>query len=249
MTRMIRRGACFFVSLLLAANLFEARPAAAAQYRKRVLSPRSDIIAKQRWRHPQESEIWLATTRNPFKKRLLHKFGRSADVLFAKQEDYLVVTDNIGSDLTDVIVYKRKYGLDYECVEGADVEKKVRTFVFKEMGLPADLEVWHSHAAAVTWLSDSWILLVQFTADWTGGYVKQWFCLFDVERLEVSTRLDTLSRQKMELHLRAAEEDSLARVTQENLPTAQTPGKDENVQPASPPSLNTAGFKMLREPP
>lgn len=182
----------FAVLALGLALCLGAVPCPAARYQTDELSPSGSLRVKQRWRHPKESEIWIFTTHKPRQKFLLQRFGRNVEILFSPDERLLAVTDNYGSDASEVILYRRESGARYTRLEDTGVEKKTRELFLRETGRPADLDILHGYVRAVAWSEDASALLLLYTADWVGAGAR-WFCMFDLARLEVSARLERLN--------------------------------------------------------
>ena len=88
-------------------------------------SPRGDIIVEHYENYKADDyhfrEIWLVSKDDPKQGFLLYSHGRSAEVIFSPDENWLIINDYLGSNASDVLLFQKRNTLKYTEVKKADV--------------------------------------------------------------------------------------------------------------------------------
>jgi hypothetical protein len=152
-------------------------------------------------------EVWLVSKDNPKDRYLLFTHGRSVEVIFAPNEELLVINDYLGSNASDIRLYRKTEGIKFAEIENAMVHKKAWGLLIKDYPVLTKLDFGHSYIKADMWSgnSDSILLSLWGHADtaYKGKYyslVESWHCIFDLKTLSVSLDLRTMNRDLVSPH-------------------------------------------------
>jgi hypothetical protein len=146
-------------------------------------------------------EIWLVSKNNPKNRVLLYSHGRSADILFSPDEKWLVINNYLGSDASNILLYKKDQGeLHYTEINNADISHKAWTFYAKEYKLTKPLDFGHHYAETVLWSADSSAFIVSIWGH-ADGFINgkldsldRWLCIFDINTQEMSSNLGLMNK-------------------------------------------------------
>ncbi len=154
-------------------------------------SPLQTFYIEQRTLSPNEvMQVWLVSARNPKKRQLLYTHSRSVKVLVSENEHWLVINDYAGSDIANVLLFRRQHGLEYKQVE--DLTDRAWEFLATRAGrkdtkrLPLD----HTYAEVLRWTDSHTLLLCLWGHLDRRNHVEDWLCLYDVSSKTFSTDLD-----------------------------------------------------------
>src|SRR6202000_3150427 len=124
-------------------------------------------------------QIWLVSTADPGKRRLLFTHQRDATVLFSNDESWLVINNHNLSNESRLLLYRRKGPLEYE--QAADLTDSAWAFFDKQNGLKAPNGFDHSYVEALRWADDSpppLLLCLEGHSD-SRNNTSEWYCLYD----------------------------------------------------------------------
>jgi hypothetical protein len=77
-------------------GLFAAEPSTGMKLQQTELSPQGDIVVEHYFNGENyQREIWLAPVRRPSDRVLLYAHGRSADVLFSPNQQWLMISRGV----------------------------------------------------------------------------------------------------------------------------------------------------------
>jgi hypothetical protein len=181
-------------------------------------SPLGDIIVEHYYNLEAQDvmatrQIWLVSKSNPKIRYLLYKHGRSADVLFSPDQNWLVINDFLGSNVSTVLLYKKKDELQYAEVKDAAIDGKAISLFARDNKLREPLRFAHSYVKVVRWADDSkaFLLILEGSLENTPKdnllFFDPWMCVFDLTNFEVSLDLRLMNRDifKDKLHQRSPE--------------------------------------------
>ncbi len=167
------------------------------------MSPLGDIIVEHYYNYEAEDimanrQVWLVKRNNPDGRHLLYKHGRSADVLFSPNEVWLVINDFLGSNVSDVRVFKREGDLQYAEVNTAKLYENASSLFTKERGLNRPLRFGHAYWEVIRWASDSSSFLLGLDGSLENIvtndliFFKPWKCVVHMPSLDVSSFVDSI---------------------------------------------------------
>jgi hypothetical protein len=160
-------------------------------------SPGGDIVIEHHVDHSQESarEIWLVAKHRPTDRFLLYRHRRYAEVLFAPNEQWLIINDYMGADVAEPLLFQRGEGVRYTEVKQARISEKVWRFFAKEHRLAKPPEYHHSYAVADRWASDSKAVQVSIWGHSdSDNNLAAWLCVFAIDTLRPSLNLGLMNR-------------------------------------------------------
>jgi hypothetical protein len=184
-----------FLSAILAAHGFGAEPSKGKQLLRSETSPSGRMIVEYYALGQEANEIWLRPQRSTSAAAPLYKYRRDASVLFAPNESWLALTDYIGSNVSDVVLFKRTSDGRYLQASRADVSEKVIRLLRKEYPATKKLSMGTFHIQGIRWSANSKFLLltVSALAD-SGERLDSWLCLYDVEKLQATSDLSSINQ-------------------------------------------------------
>jgi hypothetical protein len=167
-------------------------------------SPLGDIIVKHHENDTRDDEhsreIWLVSKAEPKNRFLLFSHGRSAEVLFSPNEQLLVINDYLGSNASDVRLFKRTKGLMFVEVRNAKIFDKARALLLSKYPIIRKLDFGHSYIKAEMWSAHSDAILLSLFGHADTVYDKKyyslepWLCVFDVSTMKVSVDLELMNK-------------------------------------------------------
>ncbi len=163
-------------------------------------SPSGNLIAEHYFTSSDEPrQIFLMETTGHSKPIFLVSYRRNAKVLFSPNERWLVLNDNLGSNISQVRLFKRDQGLHYQEVADAPLHAVVWTLF--ERRVPAGrVDYVHTYTDVICWGPASDSLLIEIRAD--GILLKDklfeqfgpWRCVYYIDRSEADDDPLTLSK-------------------------------------------------------
>lgn len=197
-------GVIFSIFLTLVSG-FAIEPSSDMKIQKEVNSPQADIIIEHYTSDTEgpdgiRHQIWLSPYNHRGDRVLLFAHGRSADVIFSPNEEWLTINDYPTSDFAFVYLFKRikKFDLQYSEVKGANVSEKVFKFFAKQNGLSKVPEMHHQYVNVLQWASDSQSFLVLVRGYGDSGdyihYIDNGICLFSVDTFQPSFDFKKMNR-------------------------------------------------------
>ena len=136
--------------------------------------------------------VYLFDPEMPEKREVLCSYVRNAQLLFSPDEQWIAMSDNYGSDGTEIRLFRREGGLKFK-------EKKIDTWnapwrlLRRTQRVPYPKTFDHIYAVAREWSNDSNALLISLTGHGDRDhYVDSWFCV-----VNLSTHAATLDLEQM----------------------------------------------------
>jgi hypothetical protein len=168
------------------------------------LSPKRDLLVESyrsdaRSMSPVPQQIWLVSTADPAKRRLLFSHERSASVLFSDDEEWLVINNRSGSSESSVLLFARKGKLEYE--HTADLTDAAWAFFDRQNGLQRPNMLDHLYVEALRWATAKppTLLLCLSGHGNSGNYTDEWYCLCNVETKTFSLNFRGHNRKNTKL--------------------------------------------------
>jgi len=165
-------------------------------------SPSKKIVVNYYRSVKQEgNQIWLSTGENKQKKQiLLYEFNRDAEVIFSPDEEWLIINDHTGSNIFEVLLFKKHKGIHYREVKEAVVTGKAWTLFATSNALPKKINLFHSYIEGVRWSADSKaFLLVLWGHTDENHYLDDWFCVYDLNKFQPSMNLELMNRNTVHI--------------------------------------------------
>jgi hypothetical protein len=170
---------CFF----LPARLFAAEPSPGMELVRQELSPRKDIHVEHYVNaKTYDREVWLAPVSKEADRVLLYKHGRSVDILFSPDEQWLIVNDFLGSNQAEPILFKHRRSVEYTGVDNS-IGEKVWQLVGKDYPIVLSQDFGHQYVEALRWSNDSKAFLLAAYGhldDTDRQSLDPWLCVFKV---------------------------------------------------------------------
>ncbi|WP_306599791.1 hypothetical protein [Geothrix sp. 21YS21S-2] len=136
--------------------------------------------------------VYLFDPEKPEKREVLCSYVRNAQLLFSPDEQWIAMSDNYGSDGTEIRLFHREGGLKFK-------ERKVDTWnapwrlLRRTQRVPYPKGLSHIYAVPREWSNDSNALLISLTGhEDMDHYVDSWFCV-----LNLKTQVATLDLEQM----------------------------------------------------
>jgi len=140
-------------------------------------------------------QIWLVSTLDPSKRRLLFTHWRDASLLFSDDEKWLVINDRQASNESHLQLFYRKSELEYEKV--TDLSEAAWHFFDEKQRHNWKDGFDHHYVEALRW-SDSTpptlLLMLRGHVD-SRNHTSDWYCLYDVEAKSFSTDFEAHNRK------------------------------------------------------
>ena len=149
-------------------------------------SPNGDIqVVFVRNDSLEQQEILLTETKNPKNKYMLYTFNRHVTVNFSPDEQWIAVNDFVGSNISNIELFKRTGVLHYRNID-ANVDGKAWSLYSSITGSEGIPTYFHRYSEFVKWTENSSSFQLKIWAyDESVHNVNDWFCNFDVNTLEV----------------------------------------------------------------
>ena len=164
-------------------------------------SPSGAILADHFWLEngPQRligrRQIWLRYANGRGQPRLLFEHERIAEVLFSPDERWIAINDAPLSDLADVRLFRRVGDLKYQEIEKSQPGGKCWALLDRASRPAISGKLDHRYVNAIRWSPDSRALLLKVQGHGSGDIsVRDWLCVFDVDREQASTELRLMNR-------------------------------------------------------
>ncbi|HEY5894645.1 MAG TPA: hypothetical protein VIT91_15595 [Chthoniobacterales bacterium] len=144
-------------------------------------SPHTDILVQHYFERGGTDQIWLVSTADPSKRRLLFTHQRHAEVVFSPDQKWLVINNHCLSNKSRLLLYHQKAPLDYEQV--ADLTDAAWQFFDEQHGRTKPTNFDHSYIEALRWADDeppTLLLYLDGHGD-SRNHTSDWYCLYDVQ--------------------------------------------------------------------
>ena len=148
-------------------------------------------------------EIWLyplkASARKPI---LLCGFVRDADVLFSPDENWIAVNDWIGSNVSEIILFKKV--TDFRYVRMKDIDPGTTAWILLEKeasikGTPSSLT--HAYSEVKKWAGSSTSFILALNGRTDENYeITDWFCTFDLQTMKACLTPKQREKNKGAVH-------------------------------------------------
>ena len=162
-------------------------------------SPQRDILVEHYFEREGTDQIWLVSSYDPAKRRLLFTQWRHAEVVFSSDERWLVINDHYASNLSRLLLFRQRAPLDYEQV--ADLTDAAWDYFARRNGLKGPIGFDHAYVDAVRWAGDdppTLLLSLKGHSD-SRNNTDEWYCLCDVQSKTFSTDFDAHNKKKTKL--------------------------------------------------
>ena len=137
----------------------------------------------------QEREIWLRFTESSEQPTLLTTYMRNAEVIFSQNCSMIALNDNLGSNVSEVRLFRRATGLTYK-VLSVDVAAQAWEALARMRNRGKPLRLGHDYVNAIGWSADSSALLLRLWGHTDlQNHVDDWYCVYDVGSGHISTDL------------------------------------------------------------
>jgi hypothetical protein len=162
-------------------------------------SPTRAFLVEHYFERGGTDQIWLVSTADPAKRRLLFTHERHAEIIFSPDEKYLVINNQCLSNEARVLLYRQKAGLEYELA--ADLTDAAWQFFAHENGLKDPPGFDHSYVSALQWLGEkSPTILLSLDGHIDGrNHTSDWICLYEVATGKFDTDLKKMNTQNTSL--------------------------------------------------
>lgn len=143
-------------------------------------------------------QVWLRSNAAG-QPTLLTTYERDASLVFSPDCGMIALNDNLGSDTSEVRLFRRVDKLEYSPVPFADVTGKAWAALRRALGAEQPLEqLAHMYVNAIVWSSDSRALLLHAWGHTdVDNRVDDWFCVYDLKSGQISLDLETMNRNSV----------------------------------------------------
>ncbi len=162
-------------------------------------SPKNDVLIEHCFERDGAAQVWLVSTSDPAKRRLLFSHHRHAEVLFSPDENWLVINDHYASNESRLFLYRQRAPLDYERV--ADLTDAAWQFFDQRNDRKTGNGFDHSYVDAIRWGDDdppTLLLYLRGHSD-SRNNTRDWYCLYDIRTKTFSTDLDAHNQKNTKL--------------------------------------------------
>ncbi len=144
--------------------------------------------------------IWLIPEADETRRRLLYKFQRNAQVLFAPDEKWLLISDHPTSSGGGAQLYRRTHDDTFYEVpgdlqrSGAHIDDLAWRFYLREVGLPPNASRDHVRIDGADWQPDSSAFTLRFNSFGPGGadtVPVPWLCRYELATQRFQAITDT----------------------------------------------------------
>ena len=172
-----------------------AEPSKGKQLLRSETSPLGTLIVEYYSVGAERNEIWLRPQGAQLSAVRLYRYKRDAGVLFAPNENWLALNDYVGSNVSEVLLFKRNKDGKYLAMSQANVFDNVMQLLRKENGPAKKLSFGTLHMEGIRWAANSNFLLIGVSAlaD-SGERIDSWLCLYDVHRFAATSDLSLMNR-------------------------------------------------------
>lgn len=141
-----------------------------------------------------QREIWLRLLDSSEKPSLLAKYGRNAEVVFSQDCSMIALNDNLGSNISEVRLFRRSGGLTYKSVPD-DIAAKAWNAIARIYNSGKPLRLRHDYINAIGWSSDSRAVLLRVWGHTDlENHVDEWYCVYEVSTGRISSDLSVMNR-------------------------------------------------------
>jgi len=195
------KALAFCICWLTAVRVLAVGPASGFEKLKSIDSPEGHVTADFYFRDADtKRQIWLRYSTSDNEPELLYEYERDADLLFSPDERWIVVNDRLGSNVSEVRLFKQIRGLKYAEEEQAHVTEKAWRFLATHYGLPKVPEMFHRYSQVIRWAPDSRAFMVVLCGhEDIDQRVDPWTCVFDLRSFEPSLDLSLMNRDAVRI--------------------------------------------------
>lgn len=156
-------------------------------------------------------QVWLANSKNREDRVLLFEHSRHVEVVFNKDESYLVINNFSGSSETIIQIFRRVQGLHYEEIKKPDPNVLLWRYFMRlnapEAVMDKEREITcggvpfdHRYIECLQWLDRYDVFLVELSGHLNhNNHAVSWVCLFDVETMKPTLDLNILNKAEIVL--------------------------------------------------
>lgn len=183
-----------FVSLFLQ-NAICAQPGP-PRYREQEISPGGDMVIEYRYDYAKEHhEVWLKSIEDTLSPVFLYEFSRDAKVMVSPDEQWLIINNHMGSDISEVILFRKTTDLKFTELKTRNISRKSWQFFCRKNKI-TNLTFHHQYVECMMWSSDSRYLLLKLSGyENDSNYADSWLCIYDIEKDSFSTDLSQMNRE------------------------------------------------------
>lgn len=157
-------------------------------------SPLQTFYMEEHLLYPkEEKQVWLVSSKLPTNQKLLYTYSRSVQVLVSDDEHWLAINDFSGSSESEVLLFQKQNGLNYQQVE--DITDQAWRFLAGQSGHKEALDWDHTYVEVLRWTDSHTILLCLYGHLDEHHHVEDWLCFYDVNNKTFSTDLDKHNKQ------------------------------------------------------
>lgn len=154
-------------------------------------SPSRDFYIETNILEPGDiRQIWLVSAANPKDRELLCTPKGPSEVLVSEDDKWLAVNDGAGSNVSMVILYKQRKGVQYK--EQSLLSNNAWKFFKEHNKGNKSIAINHTYAKGLTWTDDHTLLLELQGKGYDGTNSTEigvWLCLYDANTKTFSTDL------------------------------------------------------------
>lgn len=147
-------------------------------------------------------QVWLSkeTDGSSQPSFLLYEFGRSANVFFSPDENWIVVNDFLASNIAEIHLFKRGEGLTYQEIKEPGVTGQVWDFLTKQNGHNMSALLGHAYIEYIQWSADSTAFIVKLWGHEDGQtYLDDWYCIYDVTKFAPTLDMGAMNRKSVHI--------------------------------------------------
>ena len=187
--------------LLLAIPALADGPGVGFQITKSIQSPEHHTVADFYFKDGDtKRQIWLRPATSQTAVDLLCEYERDADLSFSPDEGWIGVNDSLGSDVSEVRLFRRVAGTKYDEDKRAAVTEKTWRFLAKHYGLTRVPELDHMYSELVRWAANSKAFMVALDGHTDlAQHIDSWVCIYDLTTFQPSLDLSLMNRATVHL--------------------------------------------------
>ncbi|MGE5363342.1 MAG: hypothetical protein ACM3SM_04365 [Bacteroidota bacterium] len=170
------------------------------RYREQEISPSGDMVIEYRYDYAKEHhEVWLKSIEDTLSPVFLYEFSRDAKVMVSPDEQWLIINNHMGSDISEVILFRKTTALKFTELKTRNISGKSWQFFCRKNKI-TELTFHHQYAECLMWSSDSRYLLLKLSGYENGSnYADSWLCIYDIEKDAFSTDLSQMNRKAVKV--------------------------------------------------
>lgn len=165
------------------------------KYIREEYSPLGSFSIEYKYDYVKENhQIWLKSYSDTLGRVLLYSFKRDAAAVVSPDENWIIINDFYGSDVSRLVLMRRVSGMTYTPVKDRDICREGWELFRKTTGRSKPF-LSHQYAECLLWSGGSSYALLRFWGHGESDYnVDNWLCIYDVRNNRFLMDLSVINR-------------------------------------------------------